>query len=178
MFYFVDWKQTDSGTAPALPEGMSFALIAEPGGAETYGLFDIAVTGEAASALAIQAVSGDLELLLNSAEQYPPAIALARDQVGRLSGLTRAAFEEALASCLYDCLASQPESPFFLAAANRTQPGYKEAGGFYWIVDYRPACVGREISWVSRDYYVYQDALADFDCERKLLEERFPVPRR
>ena len=177
MYCFSDWVKTENGFGPALPEDMGFLLLAEPKEQDTYAIFDTSVSRQEAAVLPIEPVPENLEDLLNSAKEYPPALALARDKASKLSGLTRVDFGASLASYLRDYMTGQRTSPFFLAEATRTQFGYKYAGNFYWIVGYRSGHRGGEVQWVSRDYFVYQDALADFDCDRAFLEERFPSPR-
>ena len=175
MYYFVNWGHTDDGFTPALPEDMGFALLTEPSEYGTYALFSVDMFHNEARLLQIEPVPEDLALLLEAAEQYAPALARARDRVRRVSGVPREAFSEALTSCLREELASQLSSPYFLATAKRTEHGYKLAGAYYWIVGYSPERVGREISWVSRDFFVYQDGIDDFDCDASFLQGRFPV---
>ena len=134
MYYFVDWKRIDEGFVPALPEEMGFLLLAEPSEHETYGIFSVDVPTDEFLPFQINAVSEDLADLIKSAEQYPPALALARDKVREVSGLNRTAFGKAFAEILRGHLVSQRTSPFFLAEAKRTETGYKSAGAFYWIV--------------------------------------------
>ena len=70
-------------------------------------------------------------------------------------------------------LSRQRDYPHFLAEALKTELGYKYAGTYYWIVGYRPDRVGREINWVSRDFFIYQDSIAEFAVEAADLEQRF-----
>ena len=173
MYYFVDWKQTDNGYVPALPEGTSYCLVAAPAAAHTYGIFDARVDEDEYPDLKQQRVSQDLSDLLMAAEQYAPALAVARERVRKIECASREVFVETFAALIRQLLASQRESPYFMAMATRDEGSYKSAGTYYWIVGYRPDRVCHEVSWVSRDFFVYQNPVADFDCDRALLEERF-----
>jgi len=173
MYYFVDWKQTGEGYVPALPEGTSYCLVAEPAAAHTYGIFDARVDEDEYPALKQQRVSQGLSDLLMAAEQYAPALAVARERVRKIECASRELFVEAFAALIRQLLAAQRESPYFMAMAIRDEVGYKSAGTYYWIVGYRPDRVGMEVAWVARDFIIYCDAMSDFDCDKELLEERF-----
>ena len=116
MYYFIDWKKTENGTSAGLPDGIGYALLAMPHEEDTYAVFEAEafdVSVEEALRYHIQPVSEELADLLRSAEVYPPALAVARDEVRRVSGATRTEFGEALASCLRRYLSFQRDSPFF-----------------------------------------------------------------
>jgi hypothetical protein len=172
MYYFTDWEKTERGYRPVLPENMGFLLLAQPQ-ERTYGLFKVELSEKEAMTCQLEEVSDELEDLLTSAEHYPPALALARDKVRRVEGKTCAEFGEILAATLREYLSIQPESPFFLAEAKQTQAGFRYAGAYYWIVGYFPEDIGREILWVSRDFFIYQASLADFACDQAFLKSRF-----
>lgn len=174
MYYFIEWNHSETGYSPDLPEGTGFLLIAEPGDTGTFGLFQVEnLTETDIPHYRMEPVSQEMILLLQSAEQYPPALALAREKMRSVTGETPTRFSEILIESLHEHLANQHRSPYFLARSTRQETGYKNLGGYHWIVGYRPDRVGREISWVSQDYHIYHDKLEDFDCDRAFLNTRF-----
>ncbi len=56
---------------------------------------------------------------------------------------------------------------------------YMQEGAYYWIVgfDRNPKINGMEVAWVSRDYFVYHDAIEDFDLDRFELQKHFTKHR-
>jgi hypothetical protein len=175
MYYIANWKQTDEGFVADLPECSGYCVIAEPAGSPTFAILHINIPKDEMSHPGVEALSLELGGLIHSAEQYAPALAIARAEMRRKYSACRATFAADFSQNLKNQLALQRQSPYFLAAVRRTQAGYKYQGDFYWIVGYYPDRVGREISWVSGDYYIYQDALEDFDCDEAFLLDRFKV---
>ena len=140
MYLFADWKQTETGRrSPDIPEGSGFSLLAMPGDNAAFGLFRTKyLSAEALSGHKAEPVSDELDELLQSAEDYPPALAIARAWMTKAKDKTRAEFSDILAAHLSELLAAQPQSPFFLARAIQADEAYKSVGGFYWIVGYTP----------------------------------------
>jgi hypothetical protein len=171
MYYFVRWKHTVNGYTPELPDDVGFAMLAEPGRASDgpgFALFECHLPDDFRKSAAVKPVSSDLAELLESAKDYPPALALARDEVAD-KARSEAAFAKKLAERLIYHLERQASSPFFLAKAIVSESFYKEAGGYYWIVGYS----GGQVQWVSRDYHVYRDSISDFDLDTSELIARF-----
>jgi hypothetical protein len=117
MYCLVDWEQTPDGKQPALPEDTGFLLLAEPFPQTDYGLFKVDVTQDQATSLHIEPVPGYVACLLDSAKCYPPALALARNEVEQMRSPSRTTFVDALAERLQYYLEGQRSSPFFLAQA-------------------------------------------------------------
>ena len=172
MYYFIRWKHTRHGYTPDIPEGTSFLMLAEPGrardGAE-IALFRCDLPDGYDKSEAITEVSDALVELLHSAEDYPPALALAREDLE--SGASRSAmeFSKRPAERLTFYLQEQARSPFFLAKAKKTELGYKHAGGYYWLVGSKD----ESVLWASRDYIVYDAPLGDFEIDAKEIQLRF-----
>lgn len=110
-------------------------------------------------------VPDELWEMLATAESYAPAMALARNDMRRLQAASQTEFVEALMKSLRSHLAAQRDQRFFLALSRQTETGYRSAGSYYWIVGYRPDRQQREISWVSRDFYIYSDAVESFEVD-------------
>ena len=166
-YCIVNWvPDPEGGRRPDLPEGLGFCLLAGPHHSD-FALFDVSELPSTADT-----VDSTLEGLLNSAAVYPPALAIARDRVERHT-LSREEFPNRLCELLREELDAQRSSRAFLACVRGIDNVYTRDGQYYWIVDYRPEYPGREVWWVSRDYFVYQDSIDAFDIERDQLIQRF-----
>jgi hypothetical protein len=172
MYYFIRWKHTERGYAPDIPEETGFLMLAEPGpackGAE-FALFRCDLPDDYERSDGITEVSDELVELLHSAEDYPPALALTRDDLKDDESRSDIEFSKKLVDRLTFYLQEQARSPFFMAQARKTELGYKHAGGYYWIV----GCKDKSILWVSRDYIVYRAPLDDFEVDASVIELRF-----
>jgi hypothetical protein len=177
-YYFIDWEHTEQGYRPAIPEDLPFLMLAEPGAASegaTFGLFECDFPEGVERPDSVHRVPSELAELIDSAKDYPPALALVRhDPRLRASLSSPPEFGKVLGELLVNQLHEQIAAPFFLAKARRTEVGYKDAGGYYWIVGYD----GEKVRWVSRDYHVYTDLAEDFDLDMVVLEKRFREKRR
>ena len=172
MYCFVNWREAaDEGKELDLPEDIGYGVLAEPYRNSDYALAQITCSGEYQPILS---VSAELEDLLGAAEQYAPALAITRETLSRREEpISPQEFERQLIERLQHLLRGQRDHPHFLAEALKTELGYKYAGTYYWIVGYRPDRIGREINWVSRDFFIYQDSIAEFAVESADLEQRF-----
>ena len=175
-YCFVGWRQAAYGREidVDLPEDAGFLVLAQPHGNE-YALIELELPSGETELPGAELVSEELASLLDSAHQYAPALAISRDQMQRVDCASRSQFSFLLASSLRAHLSGQRRSGYFLAQACKTESGYKYAGDYYWIVGYRPKLVGYEVEWVSRDFFVYQDSVTDFDVDVAYLEEAFPL---
>ncbi len=174
MYCFASWRQASEGEGleADLPENASYWVLAEPRGTECA-LVECDLLEEVYEQFKENRVSDQLTDLLESACQYAPALALLRRDARRKDFDNPAAFERHLIESLQKHLGEQRQHPYFLAKVIVSQTGYKSAGTYYWVVGYRPDRVGREINWVSHDFYVYQDSIAEFAVDAADLEQRF-----
>ena len=147
--------------------------MAEPRGKECV-LVECDLSEEIYDQFQDKRVSDELEDLLGSARQYAPAFVLMRRDADRTNFENQATFDRRLVEILQRHLGEQRHHSYFLAQALVSQTGYKYAGTYYWIMGYRPDRIGHEISWISHDFYVYQDSIADFDVDVPYLEQQFP----
>jgi hypothetical protein len=173
MYYFIRWKHTEEGYVPDIPEGIGFLMLADSGRAcdgAAFALFRCCLPDGYEGSGSVNQVSNDLVELLHSAEDYPPALALARKDIESDESRSETEFSKKLVERLTFYLQEQTHSPFFMAQARKTKIGYKHAGGYYWIVGDRD----RSVLWVSRDYHVYSDPLGDFGLDPDEMERRFP----
>ncbi len=172
MYCFIRWKRTEAGYAPDVPEGVGFLVLAEPARASDgpeFGLMECCLPEGCEESKGMYEVSDDLEELLDSAKAYPPALALMREDLAPDECPSEIEFARRLVERLIFHLQRQIRSPFLMAKAKRTEFGYKQAGGYYWIVGYKD----ESVLWVSRDYQVYRDPLGDFELDVSEVERRF-----
>lgn len=176
MYYFVDWVQTPDGKVAALPEDTGYAELAQHHHAD-FALFECERLEKEQITERIIPVSHELADLLEAAKQYAPALALSRNDLARQKPTTHDTFQQIMVDTLKHHLQRQSVAPYVMAKAAVTETGYKYAGAYYWIVGYNPAKVNWEVSWVSRDFFVYHDPPSHFDVDKALLKERFGRPR-
>lgn len=120
---------------PALPKGTGFILVAAPAYDPDWGLFQC--DQEVPAGGPVDILPDVVEELLRSAEGYPPTLAIARDEVAaRFDGevVTRQAFLEYHVGRVKAHLESRPTAKYILAQAVVDEPGYLEAGCYYWVL--------------------------------------------
>jgi len=175
-YCYVNWKQTPDGFTPDLPEDKGFALIAEPSERAIcagYALFKFDYDYDEPLPQNVHEVPEELETLIMSAEDYPPALALTRDRAEKESPpeCNQETFSAILIQILTEELEKQTESKYFLAKAIKDEIGYLCSGGYYWIVGYDP--IDKFVSWVSWDFFVYRNPIGDFELSEEELISRF-----
>lgn len=157
------------GFTPALPEGTGFVLLAGPDDGPKWGIF--ACGNEVDFSERVQAVSADIEAVLESGRRYPPALALARDEASMFpdgAKIGRVEFASRYAGRVIHHLDRQPAAPYVMAEAVVDEPGYLSRGQRYWVL--RSLRGLGEVRWVSDDFQVYQNAASDFRLSASQLE--------
>lgn len=159
---------------PVLPEGIVAWYIACPGDKCTWALYGFRVIDEdlyREGAILLDEVAEELALLLDSAREYPPALALARDvldhnleEVPEKKTYTELFCEE-LRHHLTDLA-----SPFFMAEAQFDQ-GDLIKGCFYWVVGYEAS--ERKMLGVGRSGWVENFDPIVFGFTHEFLRFRF-----
>ena len=148
------------------------AAICDGGEGSDWALFDCPWTGAEAFAdlESVELVPERLCLQIDSAKQYPPAMAFARLEVSERRFATTAEFFEYYRESLERHQSAQGTSPYVMARAKSPSGiGGIEAGQFAWIVSYDPRqdCV----HWVTYgDYFIYDDPASMFDVEPRVLQ--------
>ncbi len=130
-YCFVSWRQIperegdeEQGVEPDLPDHIHCELLAFMGNEPVSGLHYPALglvrwPKNESAPQGVKPVSEELAVLLEAGVIYPPAIAIARDAVGWLSGTedaSEAAAVERFTNALRDELENQRNRPFFLEA--------------------------------------------------------------
>ena len=174
MYCFAGWRQATEGEGleADLPENAGYWVMAEPRGTE-YALVECDLSEEVYDQFQANRVSDKLADSLESGRQYAPALALMRRDARRKDFDNITAFQSLLIKSLEKHLGEQRQHPYFLAKVLVSEGPYKSAENYYWIVGYRPERVGHEISWVSHDFYVYQDSITEFEVDVSYLEKTF-----
>jgi hypothetical protein len=168
-FCFLNQKPNPDGedSVPIVPDGVRAVLLADLPGLE-WGLFEV----HAAIRWKLEApVDEQLDGLIRSALRFPPALALARNELGLVfedRKPTRDQLIAAYTAALESHLAKQNESPYVLAPAIKDDPGYLKRGEWYWVIEVsgRPAVV----RWISSDFRIYKGDVTDFDLTGQQLK--------
>ena len=197
MFCLTNWVHTPDGYVADLPEGVGYSVLAEPRFSSEinprrtteqppiarpappailgFGLFDALGLVEIPPNCSAERIPPALAELIYAAQQYAPALVLARAEMRKLHLTSREEFVKVLSECLRRRLAAQITDPYFLALATQSQTGYIAAASYYWIVGYNPKRPEYAVKWVSADYYVYANPIEYFDLDPKWLAARFGV---
>jgi hypothetical protein len=159
-------ERAKGGRGPAFGKNVSFSLLADPGrGPSNWGLYETSIR-RCPRDPRVLPVSSQLAILLNSAKAWPPALAIARDDLSRHGQLDWGPreIEPFLVETLGRRLREQADRPFVLAEAAVSEPGYKTPGEFQWILRYLPPSAesAAKVVWVSPDFCLYTDPAADF----------------
>jgi len=168
-YCFIDYlpePDDGPGVTPDCPDGIGFILLAAPEGLG-WGIFDIEEDHEWSPP---NPVSAELAGLIESAKRYPPALALARDEVNQVFGdhlPSQAEFASAYGVALRTYLSRQHEAPYVLAPALKDELGYLVKGEWYWIL--RISGTPPAARWVSHDFHVYDNDINDFDLTGQQL---------
>ncbi len=160
----------DPGWEPDFPEGISYGLLADLTKIG-WGIYEYTLDDANENWKPAKPVSEELEALIDSGRRYPPALAIARDQMNHLFHGQRPSqdeFAEAYAKEIQSRLANQHKAPYLLAQVTRTELGYLYSPEWYWALRIKgdPPMV----YWVSDDYFVYRNPLSDFDLTDEQIE--------
>ncbi len=166
-YCFMNFLRNGQGLAPDCPDGVGFVLLADLPRVP-WGLF-AADENDAWSPQHL--VSAELAALIESGKRYPPALALARDEVRQVFGdhcPSEAEFARAYGLSVRTHLSRQHESSYVLAPALKDGAGDLTKGEWYWVL--RISGKPPAASWVSRDFHVYSNDMNDFDLTGQQLK--------
>lgn len=155
-------RQDVSGAEPDCPGQVGWRLLADLPDVD-WGLYELAAV-EGADLGAAEPVGQALAGLIESAKRYPPALALAREEVvevlaGEQPG--RFDFTTAFSAALRAYLERQHEAPFLMVPTLVDGAGGRRRGEWYWVLQITgtPAVA----SWVSDDLTICDAPAAEFD---------------
>lgn len=168
-YCFLDYAPArgDHGVAPDCPEGVGFLLLADLPEAR-WGLFE---TTDVDTWSPESPVSEELAGLIESGKRYPPALALAREEVREVFGDHRPSQSEvarAYGAALRNHLARQEDAPYVLAPALKEDVGTLTVGEWYWLL--RISGTPSRVSWVSDDFRICTRDVNDFDLTGQQLK--------
>jgi hypothetical protein len=181
----------EEGFYPAFPEEVSFLLLAESNRSARWALYQcdqVLLEGEG-----YVRAPQELEQLLASAEEYPPALALARDELKwhpLPEDVTQEEFIAIYSDLIQTFLNSLGSDGFIQAMAVADELGYLTPGELYWILQYHPEGFADKVlssngdvlsicryhpaegtvSWVSDDYHIYCNPASHFDLSQSQLK--------
>ena len=175
-YCFIEWEDTEEGKMLKLPDDMPFLLIAGDPEISDWGLFECELPDDYEfEDNTIELVPEELDILLYSSTTYPPAIALAREEIEitarKMGNITREFFTEMFSKILKQYLQLQKYSPNFLAESLIDEDDYLSKGGFYWIIGFDTET--NDVKWVSDDYYIYENPAEDFGLDPQKLRNLF-----
>ena len=176
MYCIATWKEISIGQFEAdLPANSGYMLLASPGSDAEFSLFECEFDDSSMSSK-VECISEDLFEIIESAKHYPPALAIAREEIEREfekfpDKLSKGVFLERYKTILVDLIKNQPNQKYIISEAVQTESGYLYKGGYYWIVDYSP--YEEQITWVSRDYQLYKNHISYFKIAPITLVQRF-----
>lgn len=176
MYCFARWKRSTQGSAPDLPRGSSYLVLADSGPDSRWCV--LRCDADTLPRRTKPLPSG-LIALIESGNSFPPALALASTDLRRRGSpdWQPPQISNFLARALRRHLRQQPCSGYVLAEARRTEPGYLTAGEFVWVLHVRHQGRARRrlVTWVSSDFNVYENQARDFKLPRNV--PTVPSPR-
>lgn len=173
MYCFANWKGNDDSRdkEPDLPETVQDYICIWSNWDCPWAIFEVDID-EPEPQLSL--VSEDLETLLDSAQIYPPALALALYELEQETPANRSGFDVRFCALLRQLLRNQGQDPYILLETKEDEMGYLQKGEFVWAIRYFPET--NEISWVSDDYQIYTNPAKDFEVDidqiRKLTYDK------
>lgn len=173
----VDYLPFHTGWAPALPDGTGFMLLAAPGiDPMPWGLF--LCDEEVAPSAKVRSVTETVSTAVERGTAYPPALALARDEMTATFSTvpTDQEFCQHYVESVERHLKLQSSAPYLLAEAAADDGHYLTKAHFYWVLRYLRGSAS--VRWVSSDYFVYQNPADDFVLTDEQLDSLllpFPV---
>ena len=164
-------SKEELGWEPDFPEGVDCLLLADCRPAK-WALYEFRTNAATEDWTPESPISDELVALLESGKKFPPALALARDRVSEEFNdrePTREEFVTVLADSLCLHISRQPDAGYFLAPALRDAFGLCK-GEWYWILGIAQS-YPNVVRWVSSDFFVYENAITDFDFTKQQLEQ-------
>lgn len=153
---------TNDGVDPIVDPELSFIILFAGRCHAVIDLIDRIDMVDGDDLLFGQPIPRDLELLIDSAKRYPPAIAHARLDVEdrRDETLQPAALFAVIRTELENRLRNQPADRAFLAQSVRADEGFRAAGEWVWIID--RVADSAEVIWVGGNFEIYASPSDEF----------------
>ncbi|MCA9403648.1 MAG: hypothetical protein KC897_07695 [Candidatus Omnitrophica bacterium] len=167
VYCFANWKEREDGRGkePDLPDFVEDYVCIWSNWDCPWAIFEVEVD-EPEPELTL--VSEDLETLLDSAQSYPPALALAVYELEQETPANRSGFDVHFCAVLRKYLENQSRAPYMLIESKEDEQGYLRRGEFVWAIRYFPET--NEISWVSEDFQIYTNSAKDFNVNDEQIK--------
>jgi hypothetical protein len=171
-YCFMNLRKSKNGPGwePAFPKGIGFLLLADLPGVK-WGIYEYQLSQDNEDWTPSIPVSSELEALIWSGKRYPPALAIAREEMVHLfndSQPNQQEFADAYSKAIRSRLSRQQEAPYFLAQALRGDGIDLVPGEWYWLLRIKgdpPMAY-----WVSGDYSIYENPVSDFELANSQIE--------
>jgi hypothetical protein len=159
-YFVVRYEASDDGWAPAVPVATSYLALAGPVGDTHLAVIE---SSELSVGHGVFAVGPELSGVIDGAKSFPPAMALAREAFDAMRPAPgdESSAVEAYVDALEANLSMRGGGQWLAVTALGDETGYLIRGETYLV---RPSSVeDGTIEWVSSDYFVYRNAVSDFD---------------
>jgi hypothetical protein len=159
------------GLEPDVPDGVGFSLLADLPNLD-WGVYELYTTIAENPWTPPEPVSDQLAALIESGKRYAPALALAREELVMVFGdhhPSHAEFQTAYAAALRAHLFRQHEAPYLLAPALEDVDGRLSKDEWYWVLSIKGS--PPIASWVSEDFQIYDNPVAQFDLTGQQLRK-------
>lgn len=170
MWHYAIRDLTESpNSPPAVPKGVNALLLARPGHPSArWGIYQC--DAEIAESGHVRPLSAEANAIILSALSFPPALALARDDVDALFDRHVPTPDELSARYverLTRRLREQETAPYVVAEVVVDRPGSPKRGQMHWVLKYASAT--KSVQWVSADYFVYEIPASTFQLTPEQL---------
>jgi len=153
------------------PDSARVLLLAGPQHLD-WGLYEVCLLPGGKEWAPPEPVTRELARLIESGKRYPPALALAREEVNQLFVDQQPTHDELAAAytrALRTHLARQQDAPYVMAQALTDDGRYRNRGEWYWVLEV--AGIQPVATWVTRDYHIHDCMMIDFDLTGQQLKK-------
>lgn len=163
-YLLVSLKKTDDGWTPEIPEAEGMLLLAESSRQSCFALYQVTLyLNELPEILRGMRVEKELECMIESGETYPPALALAREDMLSIFKDSEPSPDEFLSAykrMLRYHLSRQREDGFTLVEGLFDEYGSRQIGRFYWAR--RVINENETVEWVTPYYFLKRHSACQF----------------
>jgi len=157
-----------NGREPDFPEEVGYLLLADSRISE-WKLYQCSYDDEKVNIN--NPVNNELKLLLYSAERFPPALALTREDISHKfenNNPPLSEFQSAIIESLKNRLSMLSRRTFFFLETSTDEIGYMNKSEWYWVI--RAAKDKSLLYWISNDYFIYTNPISYFKISDEQLE--------
>ena len=159
------------GLEPDFPDGVGFLLLGDLPTLD-WGLYEFYTNTPDEPWTPPELVSDELAALIESGKRYPPALALAREELALVFGdhhPSQVELQRAYVAAVRAHLSRQHEAPYLLAPALEDVEGRLSRDEWYWVLSIKGS--PPIASWVSEDFHIHDSPVAQFDLTGQQLRK-------